>query len=381
MTTEIHKANLKFGWDLYKKLAELNRGDNVFFSPISIMAALSMTLAGARNNSELEMKQTMHLTEVDAKKLHSSVGELLTGLDRVTEGVTMSLANKLYFDNGLDLLHEYKNLLKKEYASDIAQVDFQTKFEEIRLIINKWVDDQTKHKIKDLLSSGSLNPMTRAVLVNAIYFKGVWHKQFNENDSYDGQFVRLIDDPNPLTVKFMYMKDKFNFIRSDDLQCAVLEIPFKEHSASMVIVLPYEIEGLAKLETQLDADRLEALLRETRASRKVEVEVHLPRFKLESSFNLEDVLPQLGMRDIFLENKADLSGICETEQLRISKVVHKAVIDVNEEGAEAAAATAVVAVAYCMIPDQECFFADRPFLIALKQGEVISFFGHFYGGQ
>jgi len=240
-----------------------------------------------------------------------------------------------------------------------------------RLTINQWVEDKTNAKIKDLLPDGTINSMTAAVLVNAVYFKGDWLNKFDPNSTQPGDFKA---SPSvKFRVNLMHATKKFDYGRNRDLEFHVLQMPYKGEELSMVVLLPFADDGLEALEGKLNA---EVLLNAVQETRNMKVEVTLPKFKIEESIDLTEKLGLMGIVDLFSDS-ADLSGVTADVPLKVSKVVHKSFIEVNEEGAEAAAATGAVMMLRCMPAPPPLFTADHPFLFGIfdKRTEVFLFWG------
>ncbi|KAF7465890.1 hypothetical protein GHT09_003476 [Marmota monax] len=221
--------------------------------------------------------------------------------------------------------------------------------------------------------------MTKLVLVNAIYFKGNWQEKFMKKSTTDAPF--RLNKKDTKTVKMMYQKKKFPYGYIQDLKCRVLELPYQGRELSMIILLPDDIEddstGLKKIEKQLTLEKLQEWTKPENLD-IIEVNVKLPRFKLEESYILNSDLTRLGVQDLFSSSKADLSGMSGARDLFISKIVHKSFVEVNEEGTEAAAATAGVAT-FCMLMPEEDFTADHPFLFFIRHNPTLSimFLGRF----
>ena len=241
----------------------------------------------------------------------------------------------------------------------MQNVDFNN--DATRQGINKWVSDQTNKKIENLLND-PLDPLTRMILVNAIYFKGDWAMKFDAKDTKKKKFYR--SDGSSVDVDMMNMKKRFRMYFIHELHTKVLELPYKGESLSMILLLPDDKDGLAKLEAGLTADQLMELWL-TPHSRS-EIVVALPRFILEKSANLGETLANMGMSDVFAGGRADFSKMDGTHNLFLSEVIHKAFIEVNEEGSEAAAATAVIMKKKSKKPHALEFRADHPFLFMIR---------------
>ncbi|KAK7881253.1 hypothetical protein WMY93_029662 [Mugilogobius chulae] len=344
MTSDLSKANTSFALNLFKVVGDNDRTSNVFFSPLSISSALAMVLFGARGNTATQMSECLKTNAVSGD-VHSAFGSLLQKL------------NKKDAPYALDFLDG----TKKYYDSELETVDFVQKSEEARVTINTWVEEKT--------NEGAVDKFTKLVLVNAIYFKGNWDENFEERLTKDFDF--RINKSQTKKVKMMFQESKFPLKYIEDVNCQVLEMPYKGKELSMLIFLPNDIEddttGLEKLEQQLTYENFAEWTRPERM-RGVKVMVYLPRFKLEETYDLKDVLTSMGMVDAFDENRCDFSGMSPAKDLVVSKVVHKAFVEVNEEGTEAAAATAAIMVLGCAFPPRPppTFKADHPFLFFIR---------------
>uniref|UniRef100_A0A4W6G116 Serpin B6 n=1 Tax=Lates calcarifer TaxID=8187 RepID=A0A4W6G116_LATCA len=330
----LSKANTTFCLDLFRKLSDEDKTANVFFSPFSISSALAMVMLGARGNTATQIVfLSLNSLEND---VHSGFTKLLSELNKEDALYALSVANRLYGEQSFQFVEGFLEETKKYYDAELESVDFMSNSEEARVNINSWVEKQTQGKIKDLLSPEVLDSMTRLVLVNAIYFKGNWNKQFKEDYTADAEF-------------------RINKDEVDNL---------------MLIFLPNEIEGDT---TGLEKLTYEKFVEWTRPDLmgQTEVEVRLPRFKMEETYDLNKVLIGMGMVDAFSREKSDFSGMSSAIDLFLSKVVHKAFIEVNEEGTEAAAATAAaMSERSLMIPAM--FIADHPFLFFIRHNTTMS---------
>nr|XP_013012529.1 serpin B4-like [Cavia porcellus] len=337
-----------------------------------------------------EESQVLHYIEITKKStektktdqdensgnVHHQFQKLLTELNKPTEAYELKSANKIYKENSFQFLQEYVDNIKKFYLADVESVDFQTDAEGSRKKINTWVEKETHDKIRNLFPSGSLTSDTKLVLVNAIYFKGQWSLKFREEDTVEGKF--WLNKDVSKTVKMMNQRNSLNFASLEDVQAKILEIPYKKGALSMIVLLPNEIDGLKKLEDELTAEKLMEWTSLQNMS-PTEVDLQLPKFKLEESYSLKPMLEDMGMVKSFTPQTADLSGISRDEGLAVSAFVHKSFVNVNEEGTEAAAATGGM-VSTTSIPMYQDFHCDHPFLFFIKQNENnnILFFGRVY---
>jgi serpin B len=359
ISAAVVEGNTAFALDLYWELKDTK--GNLFFSPYSISTALAMTYAGARENTAKQMADVLHFPP-GQKEVHPAFGQLETLLNEVqTKGdIQLNVANSLWPQEGFPLLEEYLALVKKYYGVVITPLDYQRAAEKAREIINHWVEEKTKDKIKNLIQPGVLDALTRLVLVNAIYFKGNWASQFEEKRTKEDTFYLL----SGKTVQTPLMAQEKEFAYGDEEFMQVIELPYVGESLSMIVLLPKENDGLPQLEKQLTAANLRMW---TSGLRKQKVKVFLPRFKMTSQFSLAKTLAAMGMHDAFNPDKANFSGMDgRPNWLYIGAVLHKAFVDVNEEGTEAAAATAVV-MRIKMALNQPTFRADHPFIFLIRE--------------
>ncbi|MDW8221530.1 MAG: serpin family protein [Gemmatales bacterium] len=363
----VAQANADFAFDLYHKLRE--RKGNVFFSPFSISTALAMTSAGARGNTLAQMEKTLHFP-FEQKRLHEAFGWLLQHT-RSGKGYQLHVANALWCQEGVPFREEFLSLNDKYYGAKPFAVDYINNTEQARRAINEWVEKQTQNKIKELIKPGVLGSLTRLVLTNAIYFKGDWAIKFDPAKTREEPFFVSLKES--VKVPMMYQSGQFAFFREAGVRG--IELPYAGKDVTMVLFVTDKLDGLAEFEKSLSAEKLQQWLSKLRMVN--DVEVFLPRFRVTSEFQLDEELKALGMKDAFEAAQADFSGIspeAQSQKWHISAVVHKAFVEVNEEGTEAAAATGVVIKAVALPPS---FRADRPFffLIRDKRTNSILFMG------
>ncbi|XP_073703204.1 leukocyte elastase inhibitor-like [Garra rufa] len=428
-------ANTQFSLNLFKKISGGNASKNVFYSPMSISSALAMVSLGAKGNTaaqmykvlgfdnpagpnpatpaphqpnkpqvpcsvksqhEPQMTQQTQKCEIPAElkkppaqptpgpktddQIHSSFNKLMSELNKPGVPYALSLANRLYGDQSYQFVEKFLTDAKKYYEAGLEKVDFKTKSEAARVDINKWVEKKTQEKIKDLLQKGSISDMTKLVLVNAIYFKGNWEKKFSKEATRDGQFKLSKTQNKP--VKMMNKKSKFPLASIPEMNSQVLELPYVGKNLSMLIILPNEIQdettGLQKLEKALTHEKLMEWTKPSKMFQE-EVQVSLPKFKMTDTYELVPLLRSMGLEDVFDPQKVNLSGMSPNNDLVVSAVIHKAFVEVNEEGTEAAAATGIVFVTTSMPADPKRFIADHPFLFFIRHNpsNSILFYGRF----
>lgn len=356
------KGNTAFAIDLYKAITQ--PGENLFFSPYSISIALAMTYAGAKGETARQMAEVLHFPTDGS--LHPQFEALETRLSKAQKAghVVLRSANSLYPQMGYEILPSFLEVMKTYYGVAIEPMDYINNAEEARTTINQWVSKQTEHKIQTLIPDGLLNELTQLILVNAVYFKGDWQKPFDSDDTQIGSFTVTCD--RSVEVEMMHQTDFFDYGETEQLQ--LLRLPYGDR-VSMFVVLPKEGTGIEDIEIVLSPKYLN---RWNDWMHWTHVEVKLPRFKLEQSCSMTDVLQQLGLSDAFDPESANFSGMTEPSDLWIGQVIHKAVIEVNEEGSEAAAATAPFMLggsAGTPAPNPR-FTADRPFLFLIQENST-----------
>ncbi len=354
-------GNSRFAFELYAKLKDdpnaVKQDGNLFFSPYSISAALAMTYAGARGETEKQMAKVLHFT-LPQERLHA--GFAASGKRMRADPDELRIANSLWGQKDYGFLEDFLELTKKYYGAELKEVDFIKETEKSRKTINKWVEKRTEEKISELIGKGILSRYTVLVLTNAIYFKGDWMIQFDKKNTRDAPFAISAD--KKVNVPMMYLKEKFKYWANEDLQ--VLELPYEREHLSMIVLLPKKADGLVEFEKSLTLDNLNNWLA---GLRKREVMVYLPRFKITwGAFELKDVLKDMGMPHAFFWPPADFSGMTVRKDLFISNVLHKAFVEVNEEGTEAAAATAVVMTRSV----GTVFRANHPFIFMIKDNRA-----------
>jgi len=359
------EGNTAFAFDLYQALRE--KGDNLFYSPYSISIALAMTYAGARGETEQQMADTLHFL-LSQDRLHPAFNALDLELARRGEDVKqeegepfqLNIANSIWGQQDFEFLPEFLDTLALNYGAGLRLVDFVKATEEARQAINQWVEDKTEDKIKDLIPEGVLDRMTRLVLANAIYFNAGWMHPFEEGNTKEGTFYLL--DGSTVTAPFMSQEENFRYAKRDSYQA--VELPYVGGNTSMVILLPKEGQ-FDSFEDSLDSDHVKQILDSLEMQN---VFLNMPKFEVESSFSLKEALTSMGMRDAF--EAADFSGINGKKDLFISEILHKAYVSVDEEGTEAAAATAVIISLTAMPEAPVEMTLDQPFIYLIRDNET-----------
>jgi serpin B len=346
-----------FALDLYNQAR--SEPGNIFFSPYSISGCMAMAYAGAKTTTAEEIAGVMHYA--CGQNIHPGFKALNETLNQAAAfgDIELNIANSLWAEQSFDFYHQYLELVKINYANALEKVDFKHDYEQVRIRINSWVEEKTKRRIKDLLPGGSLNDQAHLVLTNAIYFKGKWAAEFKKEDTKDMPFYLTPD--NPINATMMTQNREYAYKETNDVQ--ILALPYRGEKLSMVVILPKEKNGINAVENALDSGKLNDLIT-LPDSRKVIV--YLPKFKTAPEIPLKKSLVSLGMKETFSNTRADFSGMANVEKgvLYIGDIFHKAFVEVNEEGTEAAAATGEA----LMHTDSESVFfqADHPFIFVIK---------------
>uniref|UniRef100_A0A8C2U0E5 Serpin family B member 11 n=1 Tax=Coturnix japonica TaxID=93934 RepID=A0A8C2U0E5_COTJA len=375
----ISRMITEFSLDLYNKVNRRAEGcSNIVFSPVSISTSLGLILLGARNNTAAQIENVSTINNQNGNLYHEAFHTLLLQLQNLDKDYVISLANNLFLQQGFEPNQKYLMCSKELYRAALETMDFQRDLEASRLKINDWVESETEGKIKELFARGVINTDAILVLANAIYFKASWEHKFEEKNTVQRDFKLHQNERKP--VQMMYQKGTFKLGYIEELETQVLELPYAQKLLSMIILLPGDTEdgstsGLEQIESTMTYENLTVWLSSKHMFETI-VEVYLPRFKLEGTFNLNEVLKEMGMTDIFTF-KADLSALSE-KSLMLSNIVHKAYVEVNEEGTTAAAATGATIVRRSL-PLTEVFMADHPFLFFIRHNptDTMLFLGKF----
>jgi serpin B len=362
---DIFQANNHFAFDLYSHL-DPNKG-NIFFSPYSLSSALTMVYEGARNQTADEMRTVLHLPS-DEVDWRTDLSNFIQSMNTAHQAYELSTANALWAQKAYPFKEGYLKLIKDTYFAEARNLDFVSDPEASRVTINSWVSKNTKDRINDLLPPRSITPETRLILTNAVYFKGKWETPFDKGDTKSDTF--WLDPSQSVQTDMMTLEGK-SFDYMDNDQAQVLLLPYQGDDLSMLIVLPRskDIQGLEKILNQ------DILKQWQGGMTSQEVNVSIPKFKFDSGYEMSGILSGMGMNLAFDPNNADFSGMADKvhdENLYIGGVFHKAWIETNEEGTEAAAATAVGMMAGAMYHPQErkVFRADHPFIFVIQESKT-----------
>ena len=358
---EIIEANNRFAINLYSQYK--SEEGNIFFSPFSISTAMAMVYEGAEGKTAKEIKSVFGFPKYDNSR-RNQYSNLLSEINKKDKEYALNTANALWAEQDFQFLDEYITTVEEYYGGKTTNLDFKNEWEASRLIINNWVEDKTNDKIKDLLPEDVIDADTRLVLTNAIYFKAKWLIQFDTDKTSDENF--RVNPDKSIKVPMMQRTDRksiFNYTQNEDLQ--ILEMPYAGEDLSMLILLPLD-DDIEALENSFT---IEKLTEWKKSLRRRKVNIYIPKFKFETKYFMKNTLSDLGMPTAFT-NSADFSGMTGTKDLAISKVIHQAFIEVNEEGTEAAATTGVTMMALSKKPPTPIFKADHPFIFIIQQKET-----------
>jgi serpin B len=363
---QLASDNGQFALDFYQKLAAEYKDQNFFFSPYSISSALAMTYAGARGQTATQMAATLRFT-LPQESLHAAFnseslqlnarGEGASGKDG--KGFRLNIVNSIWGQSGYPFVESFLDCLALNYGAGLNAVDFAGNPETCRVTINTWVEDKTESRITDLLPQGSIDALTRMVLVNAVYFNAAWLNPFDESATSLGNFNLLSGSGKQ--VNMMHQTESFAYLDADGY--TAIELPYDGKQLSMVIVVPDQGK-FSIVEASLGANMVDTIIAGLQPQ---QVALSMPRWKFTSdAISLVDMFKQMVMQLPFDRSLADFSGIATVDKLYISEILHKAFVEVDESGTEAAAATAVIIKATGLPPTPIPLAIDRPFIYFIR---------------
>ncbi|MDJ0921437.1 MAG: serpin family protein [Henriciella sp.] len=389
-TKSVVDGNLALGLDLYRQTSDTPETDNIFVSPASISTALAMTYAGARDETATEMAETLHFA-LPEDEFHTTMGEVLSGVQQSDGANRLRINNRIFVDKRVVVEPDFAALVKETYKAPQKKLDFRTQFESAREAINDWVAEKTEDRILDLLSPSNVHECTRMVLVNTIYLDAKWAQPFKGGMTGNEEFTSWVGEKTDL--RMMNQTAHFKYLKRPGFKA--LELPYLNDDLSMVVFLPDAEDGLSKFEEKMTVSRVDQWINMLAASEPERVKVKLPKIEMKQRLQLKEALKSLGMVNSFT-GKAEFSGIADPSKnpnepcfsmlplkLKIDDVVHQTFLEIDEEGTEAAAATAVVMVAVSggrrPIVEPKEFYADHPFFFVIKDNTtgLILFMGRF----
>ena len=357
--------NKDFVFAFYSEIAEEDKKSNIFFSPLSISTAFSMAYEGAKENTASEMRQVFGFEPDDVKR-QKAISEMSSMFNHKDGWYNLQVANALWIKDGYEIKQTYLDTVKNHYSGNADSVDFVT--DDGINKINSWVKQNTKNKIQDILAPNSTDEMTRMIITNAVYFNGKWSSEFNPKNTSEKPF--WTDKDNSAMVSMMRQSAGiYNYADVENIQA--LELDYLGGDISMIVLLPKDRDGIEAIEEHMDGKKFNAIKeRMTRQSLSVEI----PKFEFETKYNLKVPLQSLGLQDAFDKDNANFQGITK-EQVYLDRAAHKAFVNVNEEGTEAAAITALVMRNTSGPPEPVAeFVADHPFMFVIQEkntGEIL----------
>ncbi len=347
----------------------LSQGEgNIIYSPISLSLALSMALAGAESSTEAAMIEALNFT-LPEDEIYPTFNALILAIEQSQEKpmaesggneFQLNIANSIWGQAGYDFKQEFLDILARNYGAGMHLVNYLENPDHARQLINDWVEEETQEKIKDLIPSGAIDTLTRLVLANAIYFNGSWQYPFSENGTENAPFFAL--DNSEIDVEMMRLfGESLGYVKGENFQA--VNLPYLSYDFSMTILVPDQ-GSFIDFENGLSSEEIISIQNQFTSQR---VDLQMPKFDYESTINANDALAELGMSNAFDFQTADFSDITEVEKLYISEVLHKATITVDEEGTEAAAATAIIMKAGSIqTTDPIQLTIDRPFIYIIQ---------------
>ncbi|XP_008935462.1 PREDICTED: ovalbumin-like [Merops nubicus] len=378
----IGAASTEFCFDVFKELKAQYVNENIFYSPMTIITALSMVYLGSKENTRAQIAKVAHFDKITgfgesiesqcgaSASIQFSLKDLFTQITKPSGNHSLSVASRIYAEETYPILPEYLECMKELYKGGLETINFQTAANQARELINSWVERQTSGMIKNILQPSSVDSQTEMVLVNAIYFRGLWEKAFKVEDTQATPFRITEQESKPVQMMHQIGSFKVAVVASEKIK--ILELPYASGRLTMLVVLPDDVSGLKQLETTITFEKLmEWTTSNIMEERKIKV--YLPRMKIEEKYNLTSVLMALGLTDLF-SSSANLSGISSAESLKMSEAVHEAFVEIYEAGSEVVASAEAGMDATSV---SEEFRADHPFLFLIKDNtsNSILFFG------
>ncbi|NWH66687.1 OVAL protein, partial [Geococcyx californianus] len=376
----IGAASTEFCFDILKEMKSQHPTENIFFSPLTIISALSMVYLGARENTRDQIDKVVHFDKIigfgeaiesqcsTAVSAHTSLKAVFDQITKPSDNYSLSFASRIYTEKTYPILPEYLQCVKELYKGSLETIDFQTAADQARELINSWVEDETNGMIRNILQPSSVDPQTKMVLVNAIYFKGVWEKAFKDEDTQEVPFRITEQETKP--VQMMYQIGSFKVAEVPSEKVKILELPYASGKLRMLVLLPDDVSGLEELENKITYEKLMEWTSSSVMEEKI-TKVYFPRLKTEGKYNLTSALIALGITDLFSPS-ANLSGISSAESLKLSEAIHEALVEIHEAGSEVVGSAGIDAASV-----SKEFKVDHPFIYLIMHNPTnsILFFG------
>lgn len=356
---ELSHDNNDFGFSLFEALNTNSKTENIFISPFSVSTALAMTLNGAAGETNSEMNSALKYSGWNKDSLNTAFRDLLKILPELDKKVKINNANSIWYRTGFNVLPDFLDINKHFFNAEIGEKDFSNP--NSLTVINKWIEDKTEGKIKDVLKV--LDPQTVMLLINAIYFKAQWKYEFDKNKTTTEKFN--LENGNQVNVSMMHAS-KMQVPYYQSSKFSMIDLPYSDSVYTMSILLPkanYKVEDIIKDMNIVNWENIREKMVNT------EIDVAIPKFKLEYKTSLKSVLPDLGMKQAFMPGVADFSGINGMKNLFIDDVIHQSFVEVDEAGTEAAAVTVVI-INVTSVGDS--FYANRPFVFLIRDNKTNS---------
>ncbi|XP_030184581.1 serpin I2 isoform X1 [Lynx canadensis] len=359
------QRNIEFAVDLYQAIC-LSHKDNIIFSPLGTTLVLGMVQLGAKGNAQEQIRQTLKLQENSTGEEFSVLESFFSAISEKRQEFTFNLANALYLQEGFTVKEQYLHSNKEFFQSAIKLVDFQDAKASAETI-STWVESKTDGKIKNMFSGEEFGPLTRLILVNAVYFKGDWKQKFTKENTQLMNFTKKDGTAVKVPMMKALLRTKYGCFSESSVNYQVLELPYKGDEFSLIIILPAEDVNIEEMEKRITAHRI---LKWFSEMQEEEVEISLPRFKVEQKLDFKEALYSLNITEIF-SGGCDLSGITDSAEVFVSQVMQHVFFEINEDGSEAAASTGMN-IPVIMSLAQNKFTANRPFLFIVKNSPTDS---------
>ncbi|XP_016003645.2 serpin I2 [Rousettus aegyptiacus] len=363
------QRNIEFAVDLYQAICSAQ--NNIIFSPLGTTLVLGMVQLGAKGKAQEQIRQTLKFQETSIGEEFSVLKSFFSAISEKKQEFTFNLANALYLQEGFTVKEQYLHSNKEFFQSAIKLVNFQDA-KSCAETISTWVERKTYGKIKEMFSGEEFGPLTRLVLVNAIYFKGDWKQKLRKEDTQLMNFTKKDGAVVQIPMMKALLKTKYGYFSESSVNYQVLELPYKGDEFSLIIILPAEEVNIEEMEKLLTAHQI---LKRFSEMQEEEVEISLPRFKVEQKLDFKEALYSLNITEIFSSGR-DLSGITDSSEVYVSQVMQQVSFEINEDGSEAATSTGIhIPVIMSLAPNQ--FIANHPFLFIMKNNptESILFMG------